>query len=89
MRLVFTWKNDAVNGTEPPAALDDVSLISSVPTIPLSGRVAIGPTGAFPTLTAANNALLNQGQSGPIYFELLSSYTSASETFPIVLGPIC
>jgi hypothetical protein len=28
-KLVFTWKNDGGGGTEPPAALDDISLTSS------------------------------------------------------------
>jgi trimeric autotransporter adhesin len=28
MRLIFTWKNDGGGGTQPPAAVDDISLIS-------------------------------------------------------------
>ncbi|WP_312090029.1 T9SS type A sorting domain-containing protein [Chryseobacterium sp.] len=31
MRLIFMWKNDSSSGTQPPAAIDDVTLISSAP----------------------------------------------------------
>lgn len=38
-RLVFTWKNDGADGTNPPASVDNISLISSCP-----GAVAIAAT---------------------------------------------
>ncbi|WP_347066131.1 T9SS type A sorting domain-containing protein [Flavobacterium sp. WV_118_3] len=31
-RLVFVWKNDSSDGTNPPASLDNISLTSTVPT---------------------------------------------------------
>lgn len=30
-RLIFSWKNDGSGGTQPPAAIDNISLVSSVP----------------------------------------------------------
>ncbi len=32
-RLIFTWQNDASGGTNPPAEVDNISLVSSSPTI--------------------------------------------------------
>ena len=37
MRLVFVWKNDTGGGTNPPAAIDDISLVCSSSTFPLAG----------------------------------------------------
>lgn len=31
MRLVFMWRNDSSDGTQPPAAIDDITLVSSPP----------------------------------------------------------
>lgn len=39
MRLVFVWKNDTGGGTNPPAAIDDISLVCSSSTFPLAGGV--------------------------------------------------
>jgi len=48
----------------------------------LSGTYAIGPTGAYPSLTAALAAAAG-GLSGPVIFELQATYLSAVETFPV------
>jgi trimeric autotransporter adhesin len=50
-----------------------------------SGVIPVGPTGTYPTLTAALNALQG-GVSGSVILELQSAYTSAGETFPIVIA---
>lgn len=54
-----------------------------------AGLITVGPTGAYPTLTAALTAL-NSGISGAVTVELQSDYTpayvTANETFPIVIG---
>lgn len=89
MRLVFTWKNDAVNGAEPPAAIDDISLTTTVPASPLTGAKTIGAGGDYPNLTAALTALSQNGQSGNLILELLQTYSSVSEIFPITLPPVC
>ncbi|MBS1792678.1 MAG: hypothetical protein JSS81_02420 [Acidobacteria bacterium] len=88
MRLVFTWKNDGSGGTEPPAAIDDVSLTSVVPT-PISGTKTVCPSGCdYPTLTAAFSFLTANGVNGPLVLELGSTYVSTSETFPLAPGAI-
>ncbi|MFY7884982.1 MAG: beta strand repeat-containing protein, partial [Dolichospermum sp.] len=87
MRLVFTWKNDGSGGAEPPAAIDDISLTSAVP-VPVSGIKTIGPSGDFTTLGAAVNYLVANGINGATTLELQTTYTSASESYPITLGAV-
>ncbi|KGO88865.1 T9SS sorting signal type C domain-containing protein [Flavobacterium suncheonense] len=53
-RLVFEWTNDGSLGTQPPAAIDNISLISSVPAAPSNDNCA----GAI-TVTASNNPSCN------------------------------
>ena len=48
-----------------------------------SGIFSVGPTGTYPTLTAASNALRADGLLGPVTLELQSTYSSTGETFPI------
>ncbi|HRI59221.1 MAG TPA: hypothetical protein PK228_05850, partial [Saprospiraceae bacterium] len=87
IRVFFTWRNDGSVGNQPPAAIDNISLISSAPAgAPLAGTIPVGPTGTFPTLTAAVNAVNVQGVSAPVILQLQSTYTSAGETFPITLA---
>jgi hypothetical protein len=50
-----------------------------------SGTLTVGPTGNYPTLTAALS-FLGSGVGGPVVIELQPAYTSAGETFPITLG---
>ncbi|MDX2134140.1 MAG: PKD-like domain-containing protein, partial [Saprospiraceae bacterium] len=88
VRIFFTWRNDGSVGNQPPAAIDNISLVSAVPTTsPISGTKTVGPGGDYATLTAAVSAINTNGVSSPVVLELLAAYTSASETFPIVLGP--
>ena len=87
IRIFFTWRNDASVFNQPPAAIDNISLISSAPAgAPLSGTIPVGPTGTYLTLTAATNAVNSQGVSAPVILELQTTYTGAGETFPIILG---
>ncbi|MFN7327330.1 MAG: beta strand repeat-containing protein, partial [Chitinophagales bacterium] len=87
IRLFITWRNDGSGGTQPPSAIDNFSLISSVPaSSPLSGTVTVGPTGTYPTLTAAVNAVNQSGVSAATIIELQATYTGAGEVFPIVLA---
>ncbi|HEX6335166.1 MAG TPA: hypothetical protein VFZ78_13125, partial [Flavisolibacter sp.] len=46
------------------------------------GTYSVGPTGTYPTLTAAITAI-SGGITGPVILELQAAYTSAAETFPI------
>lgn len=85
MRLVFSWKNDGGGGTEPPAAIDDISLITSTPAITAAGgtftidnTIATGGTN-FNSFTAAinaaNNALVCSALTGPIVFNVTAGQT--------------
>ncbi len=40
VRLVFEWRNDGSVGTQPPAAVDNISLISAVPPPPVNNTCA-------------------------------------------------
>lgn len=42
VRLVFEWTNDGSGGTQPPGAVDNISLISSVPTGPCAYTASSG-----------------------------------------------
>lgn len=53
----------------------------------LSGGYTIGPSGAYPTLTAAFADLTLQGAAGPLLFELAPDYAGAGETYPLVPPP--
>ncbi|MBL7795061.1 MAG: hypothetical protein JNJ90_01025, partial [Saprospiraceae bacterium] len=87
IRIFFTWRNDGSGGTQPPVALDNIFLESAVPAGgPISGTKTIGPGGDYPTLTAAVAVIAQNGVSSPVILELQANYTSAGETFPIVLG---
>ena len=87
IRVFFTWRNDGSAGTQPPAAIDNISLISSAPVGgPLSGTIPVGPTGTYQTLSAAASAINLQGVSAPVILQLQSTYTGAGETYPITLG---
>ncbi len=43
---------------------------------------SVGPTGTYPTITAAINAA-SSGVLGPVIFELQSNYSGGAETYPI------
>jgi subtilisin-like proprotein convertase family protein len=89
-RLVFSWKSDISDIVNPPAAIDEILLTASgCQDNPITGTKSVGTGGNYPTLTAALAALNNNGISGNVILELNSSYTSASETFPIVLSNQC
>ncbi|MFN8242798.1 MAG: PKD-like domain-containing protein [Ferruginibacter sp.] len=48
----------------------------------ISGVIPVGPTGTYPTITAAL-AAAGGGLSGSVIFELQPTYTSGGETYPI------
>jgi hypothetical protein len=52
-------------------------------TCTLEGVFKIGPTGNYPTLTAALTALRTIGMGNNVILELQSTYTSTSELFPL------
>ncbi len=54
----------------------------------LCGTYSVGPTGIYPTLTAAFNDLRLQGAGCNVILELQAAYTSGAETFPIWTGAV-
>lgn len=93
-RIVFTWKNDGSGGTNPPAAIDDISLISANPTSLITssgGLFTIDntlPTGGtnFNNFTDAINALNIGGACGfvsPLIFDVTAGQTFA-ELPPVI-----
>lgn len=84
-RLVFTWKEDTSGGTNPPAAIDDITLISAPSPITLAGgiftinnTIATGGTN-FQSFTEAIYALNSTGACGlftnPVVFNVSSGQT--------------
>lgn len=49
----------------------------------LSGTKSIGPTGNYPSITAAIAAMQSSGLAGPVILELQPAYVCSVETFPI------
>ncbi|MBO2008843.1 T9SS type A sorting domain-containing protein [Hymenobacter negativus] len=71
-RLVFTWRNDAGGGAQPPVALDNITVTARV-AAPLSGAYTINSAQAtagtnFTSFTDAAAALNLDGVSGPVTF---------------------
>lgn len=52
----------------------------------LSGTRTVGPTGNYPTLTAAIADVRAKTLGGPLVIELQAAYSSAAETFPLVFS---
>jgi hypothetical protein len=56
----------------------------------LTGIKSVGPTGDYPTLTAAISAVNTLGLASPVAIELQTTYDGTGETFPIVINtPPC
>jgi hypothetical protein len=75
---------DNVNfsGTDLDRSNDTVAIIILSNT-PLNGSYTVGVNGNFNSLTEVANALITRVISGHVVFELLNSYSSSNESFPI------
>lgn len=83
-RLIFTWQNDASIGANPPASVDNISLVSSTPA-PLNGVYTIDNTqvtsptipvpGNFNSFTDAITYLNLHGISGAVTFNVVAGQT--------------
>ena len=95
VRLIFTWKNDDNTGTQPPAGIDNISLVSQAPS---SARItsaggtftidqALPNSGSnFTTFTEAVEAL-NNGGCGP-YTNPVTFNVAANQAFSEIVPPI-
>lgn len=86
-RLVFSWRNDGDAGTQPPMAIDRISLISQVPRT-LAGNYTIDntqPTGVT-NFNSFNDAILTLNAAtiaGPVTFYMQSGQVFR-EILPII-----
>lgn len=56
----------------------------------LTGIKTVGPTGDYPTLTAAISAVNTLGLAAPVALEIQTTYDGTGETFPVVINtPPC
>ena len=80
-RVIFSWKADVSGTYNPPASIDEVSVVSQVPPPPLIGTKTIDPaTGDYTTFAAAISALNDAGVgSGGVTF-LVTDGTTFNET---------
>ncbi|MBI5541158.1 MAG: fibronectin type III domain-containing protein, partial [Bacteroidia bacterium] len=85
-RLIFGWKNDGSGGVNPPASIDEISLVSQAPsplhgiytidnTLPTSVPMLHDGTGNFASFTAAATYLNSDGISGAVTFRVLTGLT--------------
>jgi hypothetical protein len=86
-RLVFSWRNDNSSGTNPPIAIDNISLISQVP-YNLSGTYTIDnslPTGGlnFNGFVDAILTLNSATITGPVDF-IVTSGQQFTEILPVI-----
>lgn len=83
---LYYWKVFAVTEGALSASLDgsQSTLLCSI----AGGTYSVGPTGAYPSLTAALAALNANGLAGPVILELQAAYVSNVETFPVTIGAI-
>ncbi len=78
-RLVFEWRNDALSGAQPPAAIDDISLMSYAP----SGCLAPNVASAFTLGTKTTSSLPSSFSGSANGYLVLQSTNSTPPTQPV------
>ncbi|UII26837.1 T9SS type A sorting domain-containing protein [Fulvivirga maritima] len=88
--VVFNWVNNNVTRVNPPAAIDNVTIISTPNTPqPLNGTYEVGKitNNDFLTISSAVSYLNTYGLSGNVEFLLTDeTYDAYFETLPYVIG---
>ncbi|MDP1623881.1 MAG: T9SS type A sorting domain-containing protein [Bacteroidales bacterium] len=82
---LYYWKVYALGEGVFSASLNGFNW-TSIPSV--SGTKSVGPTGDYSNITAAIAALNANGLAGATILELQSTYTSATEAYPITIGSI-
>jgi hypothetical protein len=75
VRIIFSWKNDTSGGTNPPAAVDNISMVSSVP----------NPSSAIGTYTI-DNTLPTAGSNFASFNAAIAWLNSVCISNPIVFN---
>lgn len=83
VRLVFTWKNDGSGGTSPPAAVDNISLVSQTTSAATPGRIPF--TGG---IFSINPALPNTGANFTTFSEAVTELNKLNSGCAVLSGGI-
>lgn len=78
-RLVFMWSNDGSGGVQPPASVDEISLVTSVPTAPVNSPTALSLAGTTSTITGSFTA----ASSSPSGYLVVAYPTGATPVNPV------
>lgn len=96
VRLVFEWINDNVDGTQPPIAIDNISLVSQVPVVPSNNEctsaVALTVNSGLTctTSTSGTTVLATQSQvgcAGAADDDVWYTFTASSSSHIISVTP--
>lgn len=96
VRLVFEWTNDGSFGTQPPAAIDNISLISQTPVPPVNNEcltatsLTVNGTATCTTSTSGNTNFATQSQvgcSGTADDDVWYSFVATSTYHTITVTP--
>jgi hypothetical protein len=83
MRLIFTWKNDDSGGTQPPAAIDDISIYVSgdtPPTPPTGSSSSLASSSSSSTLSSSSSSSTLGSSSSNVASSSSSSVLSSSSS---------
>jgi len=96
VRLVFEWTNDASFGTQPPAAIDNISLTSAIPTPPTNDEcvsatsLTVNGTATCSTSTNGTTMFATQslaGCSGTADDDVWYSFVATNANHAITVTP--
>lgn len=96
VRLVFEWINDNADGTQPPIAIDNISLVSQVPVIPSNNEcinavsLTVNSGLTCTTSTSGTTVLATQSQvgcSGTADDDVWYTFTASSSSHIITVTP--
>ncbi|HRH06932.1 MAG TPA: hypothetical protein PLN13_00005, partial [Bacteroidia bacterium] len=79
-RIVITWKNDNTSGVNPPAAIDNVTLVSNTPTAPSNQATALNLTAIS---TSQINGSFTAATSAPVGYIVVRYPSGAITTNPV------
>lgn len=80
---VFTSRSYNCSGSKPILSTPITNSITTLNCLGVPSIIPIGPTGTYPTLTAAINNLETVGLGGSVTLELQPAYDPNLETYPI------
>ncbi|SFB71133.1 Por secretion system C-terminal sorting domain-containing protein [Flexibacter flexilis DSM 6793] len=86
-RLVFSWRNDASLGTQPPISIDDIAITASLPSVPVAAATISSPANGAANLcsvpTLAWTAPSNTGCNATTGYDVYLQTNSTTFTTPV------